>query len=495
SALDPAPISMFENLITLQPEYVSNSEGRPMKIQVDEQGKPTQDDKGNYISSRNGEYVRLWRPHIHSEKDIWKEVAHLQFLGVSQAPLLYPIETRQIMQMTGVNSPLAMIIKGAQLDSIEKSAQILEHFLKTVPGVDPGSIYVQQLNGLPYLNITPNLKALHTHGLTQPQFQEILEVYLPGKLTGISRQDRSSFPLRLMVGREWKEDPGQLRYLPIVLPSGKSVKLGELADISIRPGPMVIKGENSFMVTYLTFSAEKGTSLYDCAHKVEQLLLSHLEREELKLAEGSKHEMIGSYPQLQQAGKRLQLVIPLSIICILLLIFLQFKSVAETAIISLGIVVSCCGGLIFMAFWQMPISTTAFLNGHSLVDYLHLSSIDLGIASWVGFIALIGISVDDGVILLSYIRSKTDKLKISDRETFAQAVISAGKQRLKPCLMTTATTVLALLPILTSTGRGAEIMKPIALPLMGGMLIEVLTLFFIPILYLIWKEKKHRHES
>ena len=147
-----------------------------------------------------------------------------------------------------------------------------------------------------------------------------------------------------------------------------------------------------------------------------------------------------------------------------------------------------------MAFWQMPVSTTAFLHGHSLADYLQLSSVELGIASWVGFIALVGISVDDGVILLSYIRNKTAKLNISEKKTFIQAVIGAGKQRLKPCLMTTATTVLALLPILTSIGRGAEVMKPIALPLMGGMLIEVLTLFLIPVLYIIWKEKNYRHE-
>ncbi len=494
SALDPAPVSMFENLITLQPEYVSDAEGRPMKVQLDEEGEAILDEDGKYIPSADGEYVRLWRSHIHSEKDIWQEIAQLQFLGISQAPLLYPIESRQIMQMTGVNSPLAMVIKGAQLDSIEKSAHIMEQFLKTVPGVDPKSVYLQQLSGLPYISITPNLKALHTHGLTQPQLQELLQVYLPGKVSGVSRQERAAYPIRITVGREWKEDPAQLSYLPMVLPSGKSVRLGELADISMRPGPMVIKGENSFMVTYLTFSEEKGTSLYECAEKVEELLLAHMEKDELKLAEGTQHEMIGSYQQIQQADQRLQFVIPLSILCILLLIFVQFWSVAETGIISLGILVSCCGGLMFMAFWQMPISTTAFLNGHSLGDYLQLSSVELGIASWVGIIALVGISVDDGVILLSYIRNKTARLNISAREPFVQAVISAGKQRLKPCLMTTATTVLALLPILTSTGRGAEVMKPIALPLMGGMLIEVLTLFLIPVLYIIWKEKKHTHE-
>ncbi|MEM8896796.1 MAG: efflux RND transporter permease subunit [Bacteroidota bacterium] len=434
SALDPAPVSMFENLITLQPEYVSDTEGRPMKIQLDEEGKAVLNENGKYIPSARGEYVRLWRSHVHTEEDIWQEVAKLQFLGISQAPLLYPIESRQIMQMTGVNSPLAMVIKGAQLDSIEKSAHVLEQFLKTVPGVDPKSVYVQQLNGLPYIHIVPNLKALHTHGMTQPQLQKLLEVYLPGTLVGVSRQERAAYPLRVMVGREWKEDPGQLSYLPIVLPSGKSVRLGELADISMRPGPMAIKGENSFMVTYLTFSEEKGTSLYECAQRVEHLLSSHLEKEELKLATGTQHEMIGSYQQIQQASQRLKLVIPLSILCIFLLIYLQFKSVVQTTIISLGILVSCCGGLIFMAFWQMPISTIAFLNGHSLIDYLQLSSVELGIASWVGFIALVGISVDDGVILLSYIRNKTAKLTLSERETFIQAVISAGKQRLKPCL-------------------------------------------------------------
>lgn len=490
SALDPAPISMFETYIGLQPEYVSDAEGRPIKIKLNAGGTPIKDEHGHYLpTSRGGDYYRLWRPHIRSEADIWEEIQQLSRTGISKAPKLYPIESRQLMQLTGVNTPLALLVKGDHVDSLEKAALILEKFLRDIPEIEQESIYRQSFQGLPSLSIEPDYRSLRTHGLSLASFQKILSTYLSGTITGTSRQNRATYPIRVQIGRAYREDPIQLKNLPLTLPSGKMVCLGELAAISYRPGPAVIKGENSFMATYLTFGQEPGTSVVGCAERVERRLATHMKEGSLALPHGARVELIGTYRQQQAAADRLSIVIPLCLLLIILILYLQFRSFTEIGMLGMGIMLSCCGGILFMAFWQLPLVHIPLFQGASLAEALQVPKIELGVASWVGFIALIGISVDDGVILLTYLKREIQAVRDTNKYALRQAVITAGKLRVKPCLMTTATTVLALLPILTSNGKGAEVMKPIALPLIGGMLLEVCTLFLIPILYLYWKEK------
>jgi Cu(I)/Ag(I) efflux system membrane protein CusA/SilA len=216
---------------------------------------------------------------------------------------------------------------------------------------------------------------------------------------------------------------------------------------------------------------------------------------ELTVPEGVRFEFSGSYENQVRAEKRLGLVVPLCLVLIFLLLYFQFRAVSTTLFVFTGIAMAFSGG--FLMLWLVGLD--GFLNidlwGTNLRDLFQMKAYNLSVAVWVGFIALFGIATDDGVVVASYLDQSFAKKKPSTVEEIRNAVLEAGKRRVLPCMMTTATTLLALIPIFTSTGRGSDIMVPMAIPALGGMVLEITTVFIVPTLYCWWAERKLNQKS
>ncbi|MDP4187454.1 MAG: efflux RND transporter permease subunit, partial [Bacteroidota bacterium] len=208
----------------------------------------------------------------------------------------------------------------------------------------------------------------------------------------------------------------------------------------------------------------------------------------LKLPAGVSYKFAGNYEQQVQATKRLAVVIPVSLIIIFLLLFFQFRTVTASAIHFSGVFVAFAGGFIMLWLYGQPWFLDFSVAGMNMRDLFQMHTINLSVAVWVGFIALFGIATNDGVIMGTYIHQVFEDKKPSTVQEVRDAVVTAGKKRVRPAMMTTAVAVIALLPVLTSTGKGADIMVPMAIPAFGGMVIQVMTIFVVPLFQAIWRE-------
>jgi Cu(I)/Ag(I) efflux system membrane protein CusA/SilA len=202
----------------------------------------------------------------------------------------------------------------------------------------------------------------------------------------------------------------------------------------------------------------------------------------------------GNYENQIRATKRLSLVVPISLIIIFLILYFQFKSVTSTSLIFTGIIVAISGGFIMLWLYGQPWFLNGSLGGISLRNLFQVHTVNLSVAVWVGFIALFGVATDDGVLISTYIKQLMGKKTPKTVEEIRGVILEAGSKRVRPAMMTTATTIIALLPVLTSTGKGSDIMVPMAIPLFGGMAIEVLTMFVVPVLYSMWQEGRIKRQ-
>ncbi len=219
-----------------------------------------------------------------------------------------------------------------------------------------------------------------------------------------------------------------------------------------------------------------------------------IESGDFKLPAGVSYIFTGNYENQIRATKRLLIVVPISLIIIFLILYFQFGSVTSTTFIFSGIIVALSGGFIMLWFYGQPWFMNGSLGGINLRDLFQVQTINLSVAVWVGFIALFGVATDDGVLISTYIKQLQKKNKPKSVKEVRALVLEAGSKRVRPAIMTTATTIIALLPVLTSTGKGSDIMVPMAIPLFGGMTIEVLTMFVVPVLYSMWQEKLVKRE-
>lgn len=210
---------------------------------------------------------------------------------------------------------------------------------------------------------------------------------------------------------------------------------------------------------------------------------------------GVTWEFAGSYKQKRELDKTLILVVPISLFAIFILLYFQFRSVITTFIVFTGIVVAWSGGFILLWLYAQPGFLAHEVFGVNVAALFNVGPIALSAAVWVGFLALFGIATDDGVVITTYLQQLFESENPQTRETIRETVVAAGLRRVRPCLMTTATTLLALLPVLTSTGRGSDIMAPMAVPIFGGMAIELLTMFVVPTLYCVYQEVRVKHLS
>jgi Cu(I)/Ag(I) efflux system membrane protein CusA/SilA len=255
-------------------------------------------------------------------------------------------------------------------------------------------------------------------------------------------------------------------------------------------GPQAIKSEDTFLIGYVLFDKKAGYAEVDVVEDCQAYLKAKIDSGEFVVPDGVSYTFAGSYESQIRAAKTLSVVIPLALFIIFIILYLQFRSTITSLLVFTGIIVAWSGGFLMIWFYSQDWFLNFDVFGVSMRELFGVHTINLSVAIWVGFLALFGIATDDGVVMCTYLKQSFQGKKPASVEEIRRMVIEAGKRRIRPALMTTATTVLALIPVLTSTGRGADIMVPMAIPSFGGMTIAILTMLVVPVLYSSVKELK-----
>ncbi len=510
SALDPAPLSMYENVILYKPEYSLNASGDRQRYKVNDNGlfmlkngKLAKDgsdrlaskssvsmvNKDALIPDEDGEFYRNWRPQIQSPDDIWNEIVSVTKLpGVTSAPKLQPIETRLVMLQTGMRAPMGIKVKGQNLKDIEAFGVELEGILKEAEGVKTQAVFADRIVGKPYLLIDIDRERLARYGISVMQVQDILKVAVGGMPLTQTVEGRERYQVRVRYPREKRADPTDLKSIYVPIGKGGQVPLSEFVSIRYEQGPQVIKSEDTFLVGYVLFDKLDGFAEVDVVENAQELIESRIQQGNLQVPKGISYQFTGTYENQLRAEKTLSVVVPLALIIIFLILYFQFRSVATSLMVFSGIAVAFAGGFLMIWLYGQDWFMNFNFFGENLRSLFQMHTINLSVAVWVGFIALFGIATDDGVVMATYLKQTFDRNAPDTLEKIRASVVEAGNKRIRPCLMTTATTILALLPILTSTGRGSDIMIPMAIPSFGGMLIALITLFVVPVLF-SWRQE------
>ena len=509
SSLDPAPLSMYENLIQYKSEFMLNEDGERQRYKTNNDGL-FELKSGAYIDSpnnsketvtmpdttvkeliedNNGEFYRNWRPQIKSANDIWNEIVRVTKLpGVTSAPKLQPIETRLVMLQTGMRAPMGIKVKGQDLKQIEAFGLQLETILKQVEGVKTEAVYADRIVGKPYLLIDIDREKIARYGISIQDVQDVLMVAVGGMEITQTVEGRERYGVRVRYPRELRANPTDLKNIYVPVAKGSSVPLGELVTIRYEQGAQVIKSEDTFLIGYVLFDKLNDYAEVGVVENAQALIQSKIDSGELVVPKGINYQFTGTYENQLRAEKTLSVVVPLALFIIFLILYFQFRSVATSFMVFTGIAVAFAGGFIMIWLYGQDWFLNINFFGENLRELFQMHTINLSVAVWVGFIALFGIATDDGVVMATYLTQTFDRNKPTSKKGIRASIVEAGEKRIRPCLMTTATTILALLPVLTATGRGSDIMIPMAIPSFGGMLIALITLFVVPVLY-SWKQE------
>ncbi len=508
SALDPAPLSMYENMIQYKSEYMRNSKGKRQRYKVNDDGAFELKD-GTFIANPNnsenivftkvrhaqliedndGEFYRNWRPEINSPDDIWNEIVRVTKLpGVTSAPKLQPIETRLVMLQTGMRAPMGIKVKGQDLKQIEAFGLQLETILKQAEGVKEQAVFADRIVGKPYLLIDIDREKIARYGVSIEDVQSVLKVAIGGMAITQTVEGRERYVVRVRYPRELRGNPEDIKGIYIPVEKGSPIPLSELATIRYEQGPQVIKSEDTFLVGYVLFDKLDGFAEVDVVENAQALFQQKIDSGELTVPKGISYKFTGTYENQLRAEKTLSVVVPLALAIIFLILYFQFKSVTTSLMVFTGITVAFAGGFIMIWLYGQDWFFNFSLFGENMRDLFNMKTINLSVAVWVGFIALFGIATDDGVVMATYLKQTFEREKPSDKKSIRASALQAAEKRIRPCLMTTVTTILALLPVLTSTGKGSDIMIPMAIPIFGGMVIDITSYFIVPVLY-SWREE------
>ena len=434
SALDPAPAAMVETYVTLKPR-------------------------------------EQWRPGV-SERDIWDEInAAATLPGVTPASPLQPIEGRVVMLQSGIKASMAVRIYGESLDQLSVAAREVAEELKDSPYVNAGTVNPDLVLGKPYVEFEVDREQAARYGMTVAGVNQIVAAGLGGVDVTATVEGRERYPIQVRYRRDLRERVDRLGQIPVVTPTGDVVPLERLATIETTWGPGVISSEDSRLVAHVPFSP---SGLAGDLETVEQVMASVAAARDdgsLALPDGSLELVpVGSFENQIEANRRLLWILPTVFLINLLLHYLHFRNLSLALVVFSGIPVACAGGMIAVA----------------------VAGVELNTAVWIGFIALAGLAADDGIVMASYIHDRLKTVRIKSIEQLREEVYEAGLRRIRPCVMTTVTTLVALLPVLLSDGRGADVARAMALPVFGGMLAEPFTTFVVPTLYCGWLELKLR---
>jgi len=529
SPLDPAPISMFETIINYKPEYLVDGTGRRLRFRFDPErtdlfrnergvpvpaadGKPylvhgrfERDDTGRLIPDSGGMPFRLWRspldpelnpgraawPGIKKPDDIWDQIiVAADVPGTTSAPKLQPIAARIVMLQSGMRAPMGVKIKGPNLEAIEKVGFQIERHLKEVPSIEPTTVIADRIVGKPYLEIEINRDAIARYGIKIKQVQEVIEVAIGGKPITTTVEGRERYPVRVRYLRELRDSIESLEKILVPAPDGTQIPLTQLADIRFVRGPQAIKSEDTFLVGYVIFDKKPGHAEVDVVEQAQAYLREKLKSGQWELPAGVSYSFAGSYENQLRAQQKLAVVLPLALFIIFMILYLQFRSVLTTFMVFSGILMGWSGGFVLIWLYGQPWFLNFSLFGASLRDLFQMHPINLSVAVWVGFLALFGIASDDGVLIATYLDESFAARQTDSVEQVRAATVAGALRRIRPALMTAATTILALVPVLTSTGRGSDIMVPMAIPSFGGMLVALISVMVVPTLYCLREEVK-----
>jgi Cu(I)/Ag(I) efflux system membrane protein CusA/SilA len=429
TATDPAPTEMFETVINLKPE----SE---------------------------------WRPGMSVDQLVADMNKALDFPGVSNAWTM-PIKARIDMLSTGIRTPVGVKVYGTDLAEIDRLAKEIEAAVRTVPGTTSG--FAERVLGGYYLNIEPDRAALDRYGLTINDVQEVVQTALGGEMVTSTVEGRERFSVNVRYPRDLRDDPQAIASQVLVNASdGLAIPLGQVASIGITQGPPSIRTENAQLVDYIYVDLQ-GRDLGGYVADAQRAV-----QERVKFPSGYHIEWSGQFEYLERAKARLQTVVPLTLFIIFILLYLNFRRLTESLIVMLSVPFALTGGL-----WLM-----------------YLMGFNMSVAVAVGFIALAGVAAETGVVMLIYldhaftemVRQRRDEGRQMSAPDLRAAIIEGAVERVRPKMMTVSAIMAGLLPILWSTGTGSEVMRRIAVPMVGGMVSStILTLLVIPAIYTIVK--------
>jgi Cu(I)/Ag(I) efflux system membrane protein CusA/SilA len=312
----------------------------------------------------------------------------------------------------------------------------------------------------------------------------VIQTALGGQTVTRTIEGRERFAVRVRYPREERDSIEAIRRVRVATGIGEDVPLEQLATIAYVRGPQMIKSEDSFPTAYVLFDKQSDVAEVEAVEAARARLTAAIDDGTIEVPPGVSHAFAGTYENQVRSQERLSILVPVTIALVFVLLYLQFRRSTIALSILTSVVVAASGGMILLWLWgHVPFAP------EGMRELLGLGPMNLSVAVWVGFIALIGIATDDGVILATYMKQRLDANPPETVEDVRRATVEAGERRVRPCLMTTATTLIALLPVMISTGRGGDVMAPMAIPIFGGMSIELITLFVVPVLY-SWLEER-----
>ncbi|WP_133128597.1 efflux RND transporter permease subunit [Legionella nagasakiensis] len=412
-----------------------------------------------------------WRKGVTKEK-LKEELNRLvQLPGLTNAWVM-PIKTRIDMLATGIKTPVGIKISGPSLDELQKIGENIERILKKVSGT--ASVYADRAAGGRYVNIKINRKAASRYGLNIKDIQEVVSTAIGGMNVTQTIEGRERYPVNLRYPQSERDSVENIKSLPIISPSGAHIPLMAVADVSIDDGAPMIKSEDARLTSWVLVDlndTDIGSYIKRAKKAIDQ---------NLNLKSGYSLSFSGQYEYMQRAKERLMLVGPVTLLIIMFLLYLNFRHVGEVLLILLTLPLALTGGI-----WL-----------------LYVLNYNLSVAVGVGFIALSGVAVEIGVVMLVYLnqalQQATDNCKqlnkkISDKD-IKDAVVKGALLRVRPIIMTVSAIIGGLLPIMITAGTGSEVMRRIAAPMIGGMVsATILTLVVIPAIFLLWKQKQIKY--
>lgn len=510
TAMDPAPISMFENVINYKKEFAVK-DGKQLRFKTTKEGlfiTKNQDTLSNddilesglsindLIPDSKGKVFRNWRSRIKNPQDIWDEITRVAKIpGVTSAPKLQPIETRLVMLQTGMSAPMGIKVHGPTSEAIEAFGIELESLLKEIPGVKKEAVFAERVVGKPYIQLEIDRYNLGRYGLTIEDVQSTIETAIGGSIVTTTVEGRKRFNVRIRYPRELRDNPDEMLNILVTNSKGLQIPLSNVVTLEYVRGPQEIKSENTFLTSFVLFDKQEGYAETDVAIAVKQTIEDRIALNELEVPSGITYEIAGNYENQVRAQKRFAFIIPVVLMVVFLILYFQFRSVATSFMVFSSIAMAFTGGFILIWLYSQPWFMNFEIWGTEMRDLFQIHTINLSVAVWVGFIALFGLATDDGVLMATYLDQSFANSKFENIAEVREKVIEGAEKRIRPAVMTSATTVIALLPVLTSSGRGADIMIPMAIPAFGGMLMTCITFYIVPVLYAIKKEKQFKNNN
>lgn len=488
--LDPAPISMFETMVQYKSEYRRDSDGRIGRYAVDEHGVFVLDGHGDPVPDPDGERLRQWREHIRTPDDIWTEIVKAgEYPGMTGAPKLMPIKTRIVMLQTGMRSAVGLKIKGPDLETIESFGLAVERLLEQLPDqIEPSTVFADRIVGKPYLEIDLDREAIGRFGLSIVDVQDVLQIAVGGKLLTRTVEGRERSAVRVRYMREERDSVEALHRVMVPGNAGEQIPLQQLAEFRYVRGPQMIRSEDTFLNAYVTFDPADGVGDVESVEAAHALLEQRIAEGTLVVPDGVSFRFSGTYENQIRSQERLSILVPVALAVIFLLLYLQFRRTTTALFVFSGMALAAAGGFYLLWLYAQPWFLDASVLGVDLRTLFQVRPTAMTVAVWVGFLGLFGVATDNGVIVAEYLHQSFRDSAPTTTTELRERIVEAGARRVRPCVMTTATTLLALLPILTSTGRGADLMIPMALPTVGGIGLSLVTLLTVPVLFSIPEE-------